>query len=175
MRLDRVASGAVTWRWPMVMLSALTSLVVTVDSSVASSSADIVHSWQPETLRSISQLHIRVAKDCRFGASAERLQAGVENYLRRSGLPVSSNSTNQRVAPYLNLLINCGSTTLDTTLSISLDVIQNVQLNGQTIQAETYSGPGVHGYTTAAEYTRREPQIITDLLDTFISDWNAVR
>ncbi|WP_194023796.1 hypothetical protein [Nodosilinea sp. LEGE 07298] len=160
----------------MVVLSALTSLVVTVDSVVASDNADITHSWQPETLLSISQLHVRVAKICRFGASAERLQAGIENYLRRSGLPVTSNPTNQRVAPYLDLSIDCGSTTRDTTLRIGLNVIQNVQFNGQTILAETYSGPAVHGFTlTSAEYARREPQIITDLLDTFISDWNSVR
>ncbi|MGB3516218.1 MAG: hypothetical protein WBA43_07170 [Elainellaceae cyanobacterium] len=170
MRLNRVASGAVTWRWPMVVLSALTSFAVTVDHAVA------LDSWQPETLSGISQLHVRVNKVCQFGASAERLREGIEGYLRRNGLPISSNPTNQRVTPYVSIGIGCGSDARDASLDMSLQVIQSVQLNGQTIQAETYTGgTGFVGRTNATEYTRREPELITQMLNVFISDWKSVR
>ncbi|MGP1383501.1 MAG: hypothetical protein ACTS2F_08060 [Thainema sp.] len=175
-QINQITFGAVKWRWPIAMLSALTSLVVTVDSAIATDSADIVHSWQPDTLRSISQLHVRMSKVCRFGASAERLREGIEGYLLRNGLPINSNPTNQPVTPYVLIQIGCGSDMQDTSLDMSLHVIQSVQLNNQTIRAETYTGGlGFRGCTNATEYTQREPELITEMLNFFISDWNSVR
>jgi hypothetical protein len=151
-------------------LAALSALMVATEGVIAA------NGWQPETLRDISQLQVRVVKVCRLGISAERLKTAIESYLSQRGIPIMSTPSGAVTTPRISIIIDCENRTQSLTTKVSIGVIQNVQLNGRTIEAETYGGLGYFGYVaTAAEYSRLEERHLTATLDRFVSDWRSVR
>lgn len=150
-------------------VASLASLGVALDSALAS------NGWQPDTLRDISQMPVRVAKDCRWGSREDQLQTAVIAYLNRHNIPVVSNPRGQPTAtPRFLISVQC----TDDGLAISVrgGVIQSVQLNGRTIEAEIYDALGGYGSLGhRSEYASAERELLTGVLDRFIRDWRSVQ
>jgi hypothetical protein len=130
---------------------------------------------QSETLRGISQLHVRVMKLCRLGGREDQLQTAVIAYLNRHNIPVVSNPRGQPAAtPRFHIAIEC--TDDGQAISVRGSVFHNVQLNGRTIEADIYSRGGGYGSLAhRGEYPRAERELLTGLLDTFVRDWRSVQ
>jgi hypothetical protein len=151
-------------------LSGLLSLGFICEAAFAS------FGWQPETLRDISQLQIKVSKSCPFGASEGQLRSGIENYLSQNGIPINASRSNSDTQPSLIFLINCqDKDELGFAFTIIPQVIQSVNLNGRTIRAVTYDVPGYFGTSDSWSYSGTESEFIVELLDDFIADWHSVR
>ncbi|MEM1241149.1 MAG: hypothetical protein AAGI45_15015 [Cyanobacteria bacterium P01_H01_bin.26] len=153
---------------PLVLaLLGLSSLGFAVKSASAS--------WQPETLRNISQLQVQVEKECRVGASEERLKTGIENYLSRNGIPINTSPSTTGMQPYLYVAIECSSRSDSFAYVVASRVYQLVNLNGTSIEAATYSVSGAFGTANVSGYAGGESDIIVEILNDFIADWHSVR
>ena len=153
----------------LIAVSTLVPLGVVLDSAIASQSRE------SENLRGISQLHVRVVKNCRLGNREDQLQMAVTEYLNRNSIPVVSNPRGQPTAtPRFVIGIQC--TDNGEAIIVTGSVMQNVQLNGRTIEADTY-GDGLGGYGSLARgaYPQAERELLTGLLDKFIRDWRSVQ
>lgn len=148
---------------------ALASVGVALDSAIASSGLPA------EALQGIPQMHVRVMKLCQLGSREDQLQAAVVQYLNRHNIPAVSNPRGQSVTtPRYVIAIEC--TDDGGAISVRGSVYHNVQLNGRTIEANIYSSGGGFGplaHRGACPPAERE--LLTDLLDRFISDWQSVQ
>ncbi|TVP65882.1 MAG: hypothetical protein EA342_13320 [Leptolyngbya sp. LCM1.Bin17] len=140
-----------------------------MDSAIASGDREA------ETLRGISRLHVRVVKDCRLGNREDQLQTTITDYLNRNNIPVVSNPRGQPAAtPRFVISIQC--TDNGEAITVMGSVMQNVQLNGRTIEADTYGdGLGGFGALVPGSYPRAERELLTRLLNTFVRDWRSVQ
>lgn len=156
-----------TQRLTILALSTVSSLFLTVEKAAS-------NSWQPETLREISQLQVQVAKKyCPVGINAENLKSGIETHLSRNGIPIIKTNKVDNI-PYIFISIGC-KTRDPLAFLISLEVIQYVELNGIKIKASTYSIPETYGTGNISGYSNSEQQFIVTMLKEFISDWKSVR
>lgn len=167
--LRQTGSSSIMRRSLLVAFSTLASVGVALDSAIAFPIQRV------ETLRGISQMHVRVAKECRWGGREDQLQAAVMQYLNRHNIPVVSNPRGQPAAtPRLAIGIEC--TDDGRAISIWGRVVQSVQLNGRTIEAETYDPLGGYGSLGhRSEYTSAEQELLTGMLNRFIRDWRSVQ
>ncbi len=157
-----------TQRLTILALSTVSPLFLTIEKAAAGTS------WQPETLREISQLQVRVAKKyCPVGINAENLKSGIETHLSRNGIPITKTNKVDNI-PYIFISIGC-KTRDPLAFLISLEVIQYVELNGRKIKASTYSIPETYGTGNISGYSNSEQQFIVTMLKEFISDWKSVR
>lgn len=152
----------------ILALSTVSSLFLTLETAVAS------YGWQPESLKEISQLQLRVSKKgCPIGISQQNLQTGIATHLIKNGIPI--NQTNQAdKSPYIKIKINC-NTRDPFAFNITLQVIQEVVVNGKNLEGIIYIH-GTYGPGGIPEYSRGEQRlIVTWVLNPFISDWKSVR
>jgi hypothetical protein len=134
--------------------------------------------WQSETLSGLSQLQVQVGKDCPAGAGASEadLKVGVETYLSRRGVAIDPTPAGQQLRPNAYLSITCTSSIEgDFAYAMSMRVYQPIEFNGQVFEAATYSAGESVGYTNVFRYTNEEGDLVIQLLDVLITDWNETR
>lgn len=157
-----------TQKLAILALSTVSPLFLSVEKAAANTS------WQPETLREISQLQVQVVKKyCPVGINAENIKSGIETYLSRNGIPITKTNKVDNI-PYIFISIGC-KTREPLAFLISVEVIQYVELNGRKIKASTYSIPETYGTGNVSGYSDSEQQLIVTMLKEFISDWKSVR
>ncbi|WP_414550763.1 hypothetical protein [Anabaena sp. CCY 0017] len=152
----------------ILALSTVSSLFLTLETAAAT------YGWQPESLKEISQLQLRVSKkECPIGISQQNLQSGIATHLIKNGIPINKTNKAER-NPYIKISINC-KTRDPFAFSIMLQVIQEVAVNGKNIEGIIYSH-GTYGTSGIPEYSRGEQRlIVTWVLNPFISDWKSVK
>lgn len=132
--------------------------------------------WGVETLKDISQLEVKLSKisACGRGRDSETWNSIIESFLQRQGLPIVEGNEDSP-NPRLIILIDCMFEEGAYILSIQFSLSQPVNLNGQNIQADTYGLPGIFGIVPTSQYVSTEQEVISNLLNKFIKDWNASR
>jgi hypothetical protein len=132
--------------------------------------------WQSETLSGLSQLQVQVGKDCQAGASEADLKAGVGTYLSRRGVAIDPTPVGSQLRPNVYLSITCPPRISgDFAYTMSVRVYQPIELNGQLFEAATYSAGEMIGVTNALRYTNQEGDLVIQLLDVLVTDWNETR
>jgi hypothetical protein len=78
----------------ILALSTVSSLFLTLETAAAN------YGWQPESLKEISQLQLRVSKKgCPIGISPQNLQSGITTHLIKNGIPINKTNQAERI-PY---------------------------------------------------------------------------